>query len=548
MTTLAELARARGARVYGGYVVPAGRRLTVEGLVTHPAFFGLTTATPVQRAIYRVSDGLPLGDLWLDPDVREAFGDARPPEAPPSTFAVFSAIRGAKSVAAAMRCIQATQECDLGPTGPSDIVSIPCLSVTKERAEDVFRHIKVTVETKPALRALLVGPIKAESLTLRHPSGRPIEIRVTAIARHGSSLIGRWLAGCIFDEATRCVGQVDGVKNLEQSMAAISGRMLPGSAIWWVGSPHAPFGPAYDLDRKYFGAPADGTVVIRAKGTSLFPAYWTPERQADLKAKNPDAYQTDVLARFLDAAGAMFSLSSVEKAQQPSVGDLVGWTLKDGAEPDPLKTYVAGIDPASRGNTFALAIATNNGAKEQVILTRRWKPAPGAPLDLEDVWRQVSEVCLPYGIKYVRSDPWGADPLRPVAKKYGLGIADESWTSSEKTEFYERLRIRPDREVVELPEDPVLSSDLMRCRKVPTYTGFRIDSPVAADGSHGDTASAVVQALAYDIPPPKKAEPVKNSPEYWDAKMKADKAQALAEIQRQTRKKWRRGGMRAVTG
>lgn len=552
--SLADLARKRGARIYGTHVVPTGQRLTLEDLMTLPCFFGLEKATPTQRAIYRVSDGLSIDELWQNAEVREAFGEAKPPQVAPDTFAFFSAIRGAKSAAAAMRCIQATQECDLSRTGGSDIVSVPCLSTTKERAADVFQHLSHMVRTKPALRPLLVGNIRAESLSLRHPSGRPIEIRVTAIAQHGSTLVGRWLAGCIFDEATRMVGQTDGVRNLEQSMAAIAGRMLPGSAVWFVGSPHAPFGPAYEIDRKYFGAPADGIVVVRAKGTSLYPDYWTAELLAKLKRDNPDAYQTDFLARFLDAAGAMFSVSAVEKATRPSVEydslgagvqSASGWTMTDAAF-NPLQTYTAGIDPASRGNTFALAIATNNGTREQVILTRRWRPAPGAPLDLDDVWRQVAETCAPYGIKHVRSDPWGADPLRPVAKKYGMGIADESWTTTEKTEFYERLRIRLERDLVELPSDMTLSSDLMRCRKVPTYTGFRIDSPVAADGSHGDTASAVVQALAYDIPPPRVAMPEKGSEEFFALQMAKHKTEAMAKAQRETQRKWKRGGFRAV--
>jgi hypothetical protein len=34
-----------------------------EALLTSPEAFGLTTATPLQRAICRVSDGVPIGDL-----------------------------------------------------------------------------------------------------------------------------------------------------------------------------------------------------------------------------------------------------------------------------------------------------------------------------------------------------------------------------------------------------------------------------------------------------------------------------------------------------
>ena len=38
-----------------------------EGLLTSPLGFALTTASPLQRAIARVADGRPLGDLADDP-------------------------------------------------------------------------------------------------------------------------------------------------------------------------------------------------------------------------------------------------------------------------------------------------------------------------------------------------------------------------------------------------------------------------------------------------------------------------------------------------
>lgn len=542
--TLADLARQRGARVYGSIVVPPGGKLTLEQIVTHREAFGLETASPVQRAIYRVSDGLPLGTLWDREDVREAFGHVQPPERVPDTFAIFSGIRGYKSGAAAARCLQATQECDLSTTRTGDIISIPCLSITKERAADVFQHLARNVQEKPALRKLLVGSIKAESLVLRHPSGRPIEVRVTAIAKYGSTLVGRWLAGLVLDEAPRMAGEDDGVRNLEQSLLAVAGRMLPGSTIWIVGSPHAPTGPAYELDRKYFGAPADGIVVVRAPGPSLNPGYWTPEFCAKMERENPGAYRTNCQARFLDAAGAMFSLSAVEAASRK--GEL---------EPDPRCTYTAAIDPAARGNSFALVIVGRSGdgaephegrVKDRVVLTRRWRPDGKVPLDLPDIFRQIAELVTPYGIKVVRSDQWAIDALRPIAQMHGLGIAEETITSTRKTEIYESFRLRLERGEVEILDDPILRGDLMRVRKVPTLAGLRIETATLADGSHGDMASACVLAFAYAIPDPRIDAPKPGTEAHWALVVEKDKAAALEKAAAQARRKWKRGGFRAL--
>ncbi len=47
---------------------------TLERLLTHPSAFGLLTASPLQRAICRIADGLPLGELAEHPDVMAAIG------------------------------------------------------------------------------------------------------------------------------------------------------------------------------------------------------------------------------------------------------------------------------------------------------------------------------------------------------------------------------------------------------------------------------------------------------------------------------------------
>ena len=45
------------------------RTTTLETKLCDPAFFGLTTASPLQRAICRVADGKALGGLAADPVV-----------------------------------------------------------------------------------------------------------------------------------------------------------------------------------------------------------------------------------------------------------------------------------------------------------------------------------------------------------------------------------------------------------------------------------------------------------------------------------------------
>jgi hypothetical protein len=87
---------------------------SLEELVTSakPAGVGVKTATPVQRAIMCVLDGVPIRDeLWDDPwedfAVRKTFGDVRPSVTDEAQ--VLSGVRGLKTVMAVCAAIRMTQ-------------------------------------------------------------------------------------------------------------------------------------------------------------------------------------------------------------------------------------------------------------------------------------------------------------------------------------------------------------------------------------------------------------------------------------------------------
>jgi hypothetical protein len=174
--------------------------IPLERLLISPAAFGLTTASPLQRAVCRIIDGLPLEALSSCAEVRAAVGDiAMLPNAPPAEVLLLSGIRAAKSLIAAATAVRASQTCDLSGLGAGETPRVSVVSLTTDLAKVVFDHIVGNVLARPALKALLIGEPTSDIIVLRHPSGRPVEIKVVAGARAGASLVARWSAGCIFD-------------------------------------------------------------------------------------------------------------------------------------------------------------------------------------------------------------------------------------------------------------------------------------------------------------------------------------------------------------
>lgn len=491
-------------------------RVRLETLLTSPKAFGLTTATPLQRAICRISDGEALGHLWDIAEVRRALGGARPPERAPEVLVILAAIRSAKTLIAAAKTVQASQNIDLTlgkldgrlvPIGVGDEIRMPLLSIDKDRAGQAFSHVRNNVMAAPKLRRLLIGEPKAESLMLRHPTGRPIEVAVSAMSKAGATLVARWLAGAVFDEAPRMVGSDDGEKSLDEAMAASAGRILQGGQTLLIGSPWAPFGPVYELVQKHFGNPTAQVVVVRAPGPDMNPVYWTDERCEKLKLLNPQAYRTDVLGEFTDPEEAMFSSEEIELC------------TRAGPERVPFEkghNYVAAMDPATRGNAWTLVILECQGAsilggfqtRYRVVHARQWQGNRASPLSPAAILGEVAADVHSYGLDQVWTDQYAIDALNDLAAPKQLGLLAHDWNASNRLKAAESVNVLLRERVLELPSNPQLRTDLLQCRKRVTQNGVTLVLPKTGDGRHCDYVPSLSLVCTYLPEPPDPPAPV----------------------------------------
>lgn len=488
MSRLAEL-RARLDALRGPASLP-----DLETLLTSPEYFGLTTATPLQRAICRVADGLSLGELAKHPHVIAAMGDVSSlPRVPPHRLVWLAGIRGAKSMTAAAGAIRMAMRCDVTKLKPGESPRVSVVSTKIDLAHVVFKHLVGNILAQPRLKALLIGDPTSDSLELRHPSGRAIEVKVVAASRAGDTLISRWSAGCIFDEAPRMVGDADGVVNLDDMRSAVAGRLLDGAFIWEIGSPWAPFGPIFETVMKHEGHPSADVVVVRAQAPWLNPVYWTPKRCADLLVSNPTAYRTDVEAQFADPEEALIPLATIEACTRPEMVE----EYREG------HSYAAAMDPGTRGNAWTLVIATRREGKRIVVKVRQWQGSSIAPLKPDLVLREIAEELRNYRLDMCETDQWSGDALQVIARAEGISLNVWPSTQAENTEWFLELARRMASFEVVLPPDPVLRSDLLRTRKRVTQTGVAITLPLTADGRHCDYAPALARVVRSWLDEPK---------------------------------------------
>lgn len=521
-------------------------KISLETYLTDPAFFGLTTATPVQRAKCRIISGKPLGDLAKNEDVIKFLGGIEAlsslPKKPPLEFLDISASRVAKSQFAATLIVWLSQTVDLSITKVGDIVRIPVVALKLDGTRAVMTHLLDNILAKPALKALLVDDpkeVSTKQIRLRHPTGRVIEVLPVPLDRAGGSALSVYCAGAVVDEYPRMIGADDGVRNVEHFRDGILGRFLPGAVYLSTGSPWQPYGPAYDAVVKHFGRPSNDIIVARTTGRAANPYWWTPERCAELQRKNPLAYKTDCLAEFADGEEAVFPAQAIEDAwNRPAEGQahygrpaifadpsalrhdywaamVGGWVHPVAGPEDIYETEFLGeVITPGRGQVVAgksgwirvledqygRPIPRKDGKAVrphfEVYDVVSWDKNSGARgLDLV---KAVGQLGRKYGVTDFVWDGYEQLMLSDLVRSVDLRPVVLPWQSAHKTEAVDHLRTLFIERRVRLPKHDLLKQELIRFRARAT-PGGNFQYVVAGGSGHGDHASCLTLAMRADL-------------------------------------------------
>lgn len=471
--------------------------ISTEALLTSRDGFGIATATPAQRAACRILDGRPLGDLRDHPGVSTLVGGPDALASLPSergiapTEVVFLAsIRSAKTIVACAAAIRMTQTVDVSRLGPGEIPRVSIVSLKLDTSAVARSILTGTIRNSAALAPLLIDDM-GDGITVRHPTGRPVELVCVAGGRAGGGLVARWSAGVIFDEAPRMSGESDAIVNLDHARSAVLGRLLPGAQALYIGSAWAPHGPIYDMVQEHWQRPTEHMVVLRGSGPMLNPTWWTPERCDALQAADPVAFATDVLGEFADPESGLLNPISLRANTREAPLELV---------PERGATYACAIDPSggavgANGWTCVIVQVIRDDADEprkrfRVACAREWRG-----MRPEHCIEAVAAVCQSYRLSSAITDQFAGAAHQDLAHRYGLSLVVVATTARSKLEDFTNLATLVHSDCVELPPDKVFQRDLLSVRKRLTQQGATIVLPRTADGRHCDYAPALAAAI-----------------------------------------------------
>jgi hypothetical protein len=482
---------------------------SMADMFTSPLGMGITSATPTQIAICNILEGRKCEGIVAEAAQKILGIDSEVPSVRPDEAIIMAGIRTGKSMIAALAAVWASQHVDVSHLSAGEIPRVALTSLRLDNANVILGHL-IGLLSRPALRHLVIDPAEDEvwgeilrdtakdtngSRFVRHPSGRPIELCVLAGARAGGSLVSRWVATWIADEVLRWASSNDAVVNYDDQYHAVKGRILPGGQIIGVGSPYGPRGPIYDRVMACHGKPSKDCTVMRARGPDMNPVWWTPERCEDIRRLDPVAYRTDVEAQFADVEEALFPAVTIERATRKSPLTIPY---------DPRCQYAAAIDPATRGNSFTLVIASKNLInKKTIVYNNQWTGSTIDPLNPTEVLKEVAEVLKEYHLGWCYTDQWSADALKQLALTVGLTLVQEDWNAKNRVDCFLSLASAMANGDIELPPDPVVADDLKQVYRTATVKGPSIVLPPSRDGRHSDYAPALARVLKRWLDEPK---------------------------------------------
>jgi hypothetical protein len=176
----------------------------------------------------------------------------------------------------------------------------------------------------------------------------------------------------------------------------------------------------------------------------------------------------------------------------------------------PLHSYVAAMDPATRGDAWTLVVATlrwvGGRLKRSIVCAKEYHGTSSQPLDPAAVLRDIASELAAYGLTSVYSDQASADALRRIGQDVGLSVVIAPSTAQNKITRYESLETWMGNGEVELPPDPQVRADLLSVTKKLTPNGFTIVLPRVGD-RHADYAPAITLALSRSVAAPPEPTP-----------------------------------------
>jgi hypothetical protein len=315
---------------------------------------------------------------------------------------------------------------------------------------------------------------------------------ITAMPCTARSIPGYALAVVIFDEAGWYVDSDGSPMSGEELWQAVvpSTAQFPDGRVLVLSTPRWLTGWFADKCRQAasgeFADIRHWWATTRTMNATISDAWLDGER-----LKDPAAFLREYEARFESGVGSSLDGMLVRQAARKGVPHL---------NPHPANAYVVSIDPAYRGDTFALTVGHQDGygADKRLVvdLSLGWTGTKVAPLDHRTILDEVATIARSYGRAPVVLDQFAQEPVAQGLVERGVTALRRPWTNESKAEAVGVMREYLHTDRLSLPNHAPLIGQLASLERTILPSGRpRVSAP---PGQHDDYAMACL-ALVHEL-------------------------------------------------
>jgi len=465
--------------------------VTLEQVFTGAGFADVRGASSLQRSITRVARGLPLDGILNDDELTRYYGTTEiPPGLIPTLVVLICGVRGGKSWLAACAAWHATLTAEVSKNKKKlklhELPRIAVVGPDTDSAAATFTIIRGIGESSPVL-SKLIETITSDTIIVKRPDGRRVEICVVAASKGGRTVRNRWLLAFILEEVAQFPSESDGaVVNVDEMLKAARTRLLDGCQGWLISSPYGPQGKLYDLWKRYFGHPGS-TLVVWAPTRAMNPNF--PQSEIDaLAAEDPDTAASEFGAEWTDRENSFLDSVSVDAG------------IRQGPElllPPAGSVCACAMDAGTRSNSWTFSVVCATSTRVYVLGCWERKGSKLFPLSPKGIFREFQGVLAPYGIKEIYSDQWSFDANADHANDFGFTLMERD--AGECDDGYAKIKTLLGNGELDLPPTPNVRTDLLAMRRRVLNGNVKIILPKQSNGRHCDFCPSISVAVTRAI-------------------------------------------------
>lgn len=482
---------------------------------------------------------------------RQMFGpdvETVPAVARRALFLVCGGRSGKSYVFIALRMLHLALTVPLTTLAPGEAATVNITAPDLDLADQDLSYIRGAIRSQPQLLAMAVSGAeadsKSESILLRRKDGDVI-IKCRAASGRGKTGRGRSILGFGMDEGA-FFQDTNHKVNDRDVYDAQAPRVVPGGQGVFGSTPWAEDGLLWEKYEQNWNRPTDclvahaPTALMRTDPVILqmvAAAYANPAQRENAEREFGARFMRNEAAQYFDGPTLDLIFRDVPAEARPQGDDVVTF----------------GADLGFTRNSSALVGGYRRGTVYRVTCLEERRPADGVALRPSVVCREFAALARGHGAESVMADGHYAESAREHFEEEGAQAARGNARAeplaflrapADKAATYARARdlAREGNLVVprSLPLATRLRQQLQSARSRPLAGGgMSITVPEAADGSHGDLASALVlmvwQRHGAEVAGPR---PEKGSEADWREQEARDIAALEARVRRQQAGEW----------